>query len=77
MSSSVPPTYFFNGIQYNSDFFKSSTAPVTLDYATGNYLSRVGVPTSIASSTNFTGNLVIAGDVNFNNYTSTLFYFTI
>ena len=53
-----------------SDFFKSSTAPVTLDYATENYLSRVGVPTSIASSTNFTGDLVIAGDVNFNNLSS-------
>ena len=67
MSSTIPPTYYFNGIQYNSDFFTSSSAPVTLDYANENYLGRVGNPNSIASSTNFTGDLVIAGDVNFNN----------
>jgi hypothetical protein len=70
MSSTIPPTYYFNGIQYNSDFFKSSTDGVTLDYAENNYLSRTGAPTSIASNTNFTGDLTIAGQVNFNNLSS-------
>jgi len=70
MSSSIPPTFYFDGIQYNSDFFKSSTDALTLDYANDNYLSRVGAPTSIASNTTFTGNTNFSSDVSFNYLSS-------
>ena len=67
MTSVPPPKYYFNGIQYNSNFFTSSTSGITMDYGNSHYLARTGAPTSIASNTYFTGDLNISGQTVFND----------
>jgi len=49
-----PPSEYFDGIKYNPDFFSDNNG-ITLAYGTTNYLSRVGVSSSIATSTTFSG----------------------
>jgi len=64
MSSITPPEYYFNGIDYNSQFFNtSSTSGVSINYANTNYLKRRGTATSIASGTLF-NNTVTIGNSN-------------
>ena len=55
MSSSIPPDPWFSTINYNPEFFSSNTQTITLEYANKTYLKRVGIATSVASSTSFTG----------------------
>ena len=66
MTSENHPTYYFNGIQYNSEFFKSSSDCINLSEANSKYLSRQGNPTSIATSTTFTGSILASGTVRAN-----------
>ena len=66
MTSVNPPTYYFNGIQYNSEFFKSSSDCINLSEANSKYLSRQGNPTSIATSTTFTGSILASGTIRAN-----------
>jgi hypothetical protein len=58
MTSVNPPTYYFNGIQYNSAFFNSSSDCITLSQADSKYLGRQGNPISIATSTTFNNSLI-------------------
>lgn len=55
MTSSIPPNPWFSTINYNPEFFSSNTQTITLEYANKTYLKRVGIATSVASSTSFTG----------------------
>ena len=63
MSQTNPPSQYFVGIIYNPQFWTSSTA--------GNYLLRIGTPTSIASNTTFTGSLTTNGVSNTGTMTTT------
>ena len=54
MSNSIPPTENFNGIYYNPSFFNNTTN-INKAYGSENYLSRIGVANSVASSTSFAG----------------------
>ena len=55
MSEQTPPYPYYNGIIYNSKLFSS---------ATGDYLPRSGVATSVASSTTFNGIVYTSGLTN-------------
>ena len=44
---------------FNDTFYTPSLTGISLSYANSNYLSRQGLATSIASSTNFTGALTV------------------
>jgi hypothetical protein len=60
MATFPPPTTYFNGILYNPSFFNSATGSyVTTTYATTNYFRRSGTATSIASSSTFTGLIIL------------------
>jgi len=59
MTSNQPPTYYFPNIDFNDTFYTPSLTGISLSYANSNYLSRQGLATSIASSTNFTGALTV------------------
>lgn len=62
MSSIQPPVYYFNGINYNSQFFNtSSTSGISQNFANANYLSKVLTTTSTSPSTTF-NNLVTVGN---------------
>ena len=62
MSSIQPPVYYFNGINYNSQFFyTSSTSGISQNFANANYLSKVLTTTSTSPSTTF-NNLVTVGN---------------
>ena len=54
MSSIQPPVYYFNGINYNSQFFNtSSTSGISQNFANANYLSKVLTTTSTSPSTTY------------------------
>ena len=55
MSEQTPPYPYYNGIIYNSQLFSS---------ATGDYLPRSGVATSVATSTTFNGIVYTSGVTN-------------
>ena len=60
MSSYSPPTYFFNGIVFNNDFYNQVTSGVSLSYADSHYLKSYGAnPISSATLTTFTGDLSV------------------
>ena len=61
-----PPTEYFNGIIYNPVFFATSSF-MTFLYGTQNFLSRVGVATSTALSTTFSGLVTVNGGVAVTN----------
>jgi len=63
MSQVNPPNQYFPTIIYNPQFWTSSSS--------GNYLLRIGTPTSIASNTTFTGSLTTNGIVNTGTMTTT------
>ena len=60
MTTSQRPTEYFNGINYNSQFYNTPQY-VTLEYATQNFLNRVGVANSVCSSTTFENALIANG----------------
>jgi hypothetical protein len=51
MTSVIPPTQYFPTIIYNPEFWNNTAS------SSGQYLARVGTPTSIASNTTFTGQI--------------------
>jgi len=55
MTSSVPPNPWFSTINFNEAFFSSNTSSITIDYANATYLKRIGIATSVASNTTFSG----------------------
>ena len=57
MSVETAPSTNFPGIIYNPNFFTNPSG-ISLTYATANYLGRVGVPTSIATTTSFSGKIL-------------------
>ena len=63
MSLDEPPTYYFNGIDYNGSFYGTnpttgSGGGISTSYANSNYLKRTGGDIlSTALSTTFTGAL--------------------
>jgi len=60
MTSSVPPSPWFSTINFNEAFFMSNTDTITLAFANATYLRRIGIATSVASSTSFSGGLILA-----------------
>jgi len=67
MTSSIPPNPWFSTINFNESFFASNTSSITLQYANANYLKRVGIATSVASNTSFSGNVSVDGILTCNN----------
>ena len=67
MSSNVPPIYSFSGINFNPAYFSSIGSYITLNYANSNYLKRVGVATSVATTTTFSGSLSTQLNSTFNS----------
>jgi len=67
MTSSIPPNPWFSTINFNESFFASNTSSITLQYANANYLKRVGIATSVASNTSFSGNVAVDGILTCNN----------
>jgi hypothetical protein len=65
MTSAEPPNPWFSTINFNESFFASNTQNITLAYANANYLKRVGIAVSVASSTTFSG-----GEVGGKSFTS-------
>ena len=59
MTTNNPPTFYFNGIDFNDAFYIPSSTGITLSYANSNYLARQGTATSIATSTSFSGSVQI------------------
>ena len=57
MTSAEPPNPWFSTINFNETFFRRNTVSITLAYADATYLKRVGVATSVASTTTFTGDI--------------------
>ena len=60
MATTIPPTYYFTGITYNSNFFNTNTSSgggITQSYADGQYLARTGFTTSRATNTSFLGSV--------------------
>jgi len=67
MSSTYSPPYpYFNGINYNSQFFTASSQGLTQSQGDIRYLGRTGNPTSIATNTTFT-NKVTTTDLSVTN----------
>ena len=66
MTTSQRPTEYFNGINYNSQFYNTPQY-VTLEYATQNFLNRVGVANSMCSSTTFENTLIGNGGFSTTN----------
>ena len=61
MSSDQPPTEYFNGINFNPNFFQSTTG-ISQSFADQRYLQRTGAePISSATTTLFTGNIIATG----------------
>lgn len=71
MTSSVPPNPWFLNINFNESFFASNTTSITLDFANATYLKRVGVATSVASNTSFSGNIQISKPLTLNGVVDT------
>jgi len=59
--STVPPTYTFQGVYYNPVFFPAITGFLTLSQANALFLARTGFASSVASTTSFTGSVIISG----------------
>jgi len=57
MTETNPPTFNFSGINYNSQFWTKPSSSLSQSTADQRYLQRIGVPTSIASLTTFTGQI--------------------
>ena len=68
MATAQPPTYFFNGIQFNDGFFNTGTTEgggITQSFADNAYLARNGSGvTSIANDTTFLGSLTATANTN-------------
>ena len=69
MSSQTPPTYFFNGIDYNSSFYINPSSSVSQAYLSSNYLKKVGIDqstclTTFNSQLNMNNKLLLTGKVN-------------
>ncbi len=56
-----PPTYYFNGIIFNTQFYNTSSTGLTLSQAYQLFLQRTGYPVSTAIDTIFDGNLDVDG----------------
>jgi hypothetical protein len=67
MTSSIPPNPWFSTINFNESFFKSNTQSITLAYADATYLKRIGIATSVASLTTFSGDVEVNGISTFND----------
>jgi hypothetical protein len=67
MTSSIPPNPWFSTINFNESFFKSNTQTITLAYADATYLKRIGIATSVASLTTFSGDVEVNGISTFND----------
>ena len=61
--NNIPPTQFFDGINYNPSFF-SNNSGISLAYGTINYLSRIGAASSLAITTTFSGIVNINNGLN-------------
>lgn len=69
-----PPLYYFNGLQYNPDFYGDNTivggGNITKAYLDATYLKKIGVANSSATVTNFFGpvscsqGLTLTGGIN-------------
>ena len=59
-----PPTYFFNGIIFNSSFYNTSSTGLTLSQAYQLFLQRTGYPVSTAIDTTFDGALQVDGTLS-------------
>ena len=59
--STVAPTYTFQGVYYNPVFFPAIAGYLTLSQANALFLARTGFASSVASTTSFTGSVVING----------------
>ena len=67
MATASPPLYFFPGIGYNDAFFNTNTSAgggITQSYEDNQYLARVGLPTSRATTTTFLGGVNINGTLS-------------
>ena len=60
MTSVSPPTYYFNGIYYNSSFYTTTTSGLTTALANTLYLRKTVPDTAIVSET-FTAGLLTSG----------------
>lgn len=69
MTSAQPPNPWFSTINFNEAFFTENTQSITLNYANATYLKRIGIATSVASNTSFSGTLQIAKPVTLNGTT--------
>lgn len=63
MTSAEPPNPWFSTINFNEAFFSSNTQSISLPYANATYLKRVGIATSVASTTTFNGDLSCSGSL--------------
>lgn len=65
MSSQQPPNPWFNAINYNPNFFTTSTVGITLAYANSNYLRITSGtnPISYSSTTTFNGSVNTLGNL--------------
>ena len=56
MSSFSPPSYIFNGIGFNNNFYdQPTTSGISSSYADSHYLQSTGTATSSATLTSFNG----------------------
>ena len=55
MSSSLPPSEYFEGIGFNLSFYTSASDSVTLEYINANFLKSTGYAYSRAIATSFSG----------------------
>jgi hypothetical protein len=66
INNNPPSEGYFQGLNYNSQFFQNNDY-ITYNYANTNYLSRVNIASSIATSTTFQGQIIGNGGLNINN----------
>jgi hypothetical protein len=81
MTSAEPPNPWFSTINFNEAFFASNTQTITLAYANATYLKRIGIATSVASTTTFNGDVGITGNltltkITYSNATSQITAYT-
>jgi hypothetical protein len=63
MSEATPPEYYFNGIEFNSLYFKESNEPLTKDESDARYLIKIQPDTATALQT-FSDGLTFSGEIN-------------
>ena len=67
----APNSDYFKGANYNNAFFKTNTSGISYAYATKQFLARIGNPSSIATSTSFSGNITSTGAIACNGRLTT------